>query len=66
VINSALYQLVWQRFVASQMTSAIYDTLSVDVTGRTPGHEIPAAVIGFNRTLPGILIVYEKLKTKIG
>ena len=26
-----LYQLVWQRFVASQMESAIYDTLSVEV-----------------------------------
>jgi DNA topoisomerase-1 len=26
-----LYTLVWQRFVASQMTNAIYDTMSVDV-----------------------------------
>ena len=30
-----LYQLVWQRFVASQMSPALYDTLSVDVTGKT-------------------------------
>ncbi len=26
-----LYLLIWQRFVASQMTPAIYDTISVDV-----------------------------------
>jgi len=26
-----LYKLIWDRFVASQMSSAIYDTLSVDI-----------------------------------
>ncbi|WP_314586130.1 type I DNA topoisomerase [Paenibacillus terrigena] len=31
-----LYKLIWERFVASQMTSAILDTLTVDITaGRT-------------------------------
>lgn len=27
-----LYQLIWQRFVASQMTPAVYDTVTVDLT----------------------------------
>ncbi|MCX8130331.1 MAG: type I DNA topoisomerase [Clostridia bacterium] len=27
-----LYKLIWERFVASQMASAVYDTLSVDIT----------------------------------
>lgn len=27
----ALYRLIWQRFVASQMTPALYDTLTVDI-----------------------------------
>ncbi len=27
-----LYKLIWERFVASQMASAIYDTVSVDIT----------------------------------
>jgi DNA topoisomerase-1 len=27
-----LYKLVWERFVASQMASAIYDTVSIDIT----------------------------------
>ena len=26
-----LYTLIWQRFVASQMSPAIYDTLRIDV-----------------------------------
>jgi DNA topoisomerase-1 len=34
-----LYQVIWQRFIASQMPAAIYDTLSVEVTGKTPQHE---------------------------
>ena len=31
-----LYELIWQRFVASQMTAAIYDTLTVDVAAGKP------------------------------
>lgn len=31
-----LYKLVWERFVASQMSSAILDTLSVDIAAGTP------------------------------
>ena len=27
-----LYKLIWERFVASQMSSAVLDTLSVDIT----------------------------------
>ena len=34
-----LYRLIWQRFVASQMESAVYDTLQVEVTGKTSAHE---------------------------
>ncbi len=32
-----LYQLIWQRFAASQMANALYDTLRVDITA------VPAA-----------------------
>ncbi|MBP8048061.1 MAG: type I DNA topoisomerase, partial [Anaerolineales bacterium] len=34
-----LYRLIWQRFVASQMESAVFDTLQVEVTGKTAEHE---------------------------
>lgn len=29
-----LYKLIWERFVASQMSPAVYDTLSVKLSGR--------------------------------
>jgi DNA topoisomerase-1 len=32
-----LYELIWQRFVASQMAPAVYDTISVDVAAGKPG-----------------------------
>jgi DNA topoisomerase I len=57
-----LYQLIWQRFVASQMTAAIYDTLSVEVTGQTPTHEYLLRASGSTVRSMGFLIVYEEAK----
>ena len=47
-----LYQLIWQRFVASQMESAVFDTLSVEVTGKSSAARIPAARFRFDRPIP--------------
>lgn len=33
----ALYELIWKRFIASQMADALYDTLTVDIVARN-GH----------------------------
>jgi DNA topoisomerase I len=57
-----LYQLIWQRFVASQMTAAVFDTLSVEVTGRTSGHEYLLRASGSTVRFLGFLIVYEEAK----
>ena len=57
-----LYQLIWQRFVASQMTPAVYDTLSVEVTGKTSGHEYLLRASGSTVRFPGFLMVYEEAK----
>ncbi len=54
-----LYQLIWQRFIASQMESAIYDTISVDVTGNGAEHEYTLRSIGSTIKFPGFLVVYE-------
>jgi DNA topoisomerase-1 len=35
----ALYRLIWERFLASQMLPAVYDTISVDIEA-TPGETI--------------------------
>src|SRR5512136_1834093 len=56
-----LYQLIWQRFVASQMESAIYDTLSVEVTG-TSEHVYMFRAAGSAVKFPGFLVVYEESK----
>lgn len=55
-----LYQLIWQRFVASQMEAAVYDTVSVDVTGRTDGHVYLLRASGSVLRFPGYLVVYEE------
>ena len=54
--------MIWQRFVASQMTPAIYDTLSVDVTGTTPVHNYLLRASGSTVRFPGFLIVYEEAR----
>ncbi len=59
-----LYQLIWQRFVASQMESAVYDTLSVDVTGSGTQHVYTLRAAGSAVKFPGYLIVYEEAKNE--
>ena len=50
----ALYQLVWERFLASQMRPALYDTLTVDVTA---GRYLFRA-LGSALRAPGFMAVY--------
>jgi DNA topoisomerase-1 len=57
-----LYQLVWQRFVASQMNPAIYDTLTVEVLGKTPAHTYLFRASGSSVRFPGYLVVYEEAR----
>lgn len=59
-----LYRLIWQRFVASQMESAVYDTLQVEITGKTSGHEYLLRASGSAVKFPGFLVVYEEAKNE--
>ncbi len=54
-----LYQLIWKRFVASQMESAVYDTLSVDILAEGAKHEYLFRASGSTIRFPGFLVVYE-------
>ena len=54
-----LYQLIWQRFVASQMEAAVYDTLSVEIGG-SAGHVYLFRASGSVVKFPGFLVVYEE------
>lgn len=58
-----LYQLIWQRFVASQMNPAVYKTLSVEVMGKgNAGNEYLLRASGSQLEFPGFLVVYEEGK----
>jgi len=55
-----LYQLIWQRFISSQMESAVYDTLSVEITADGKEHNYLFRASGSTIKFPGFLVVYEE------
>ncbi len=64
-----LYTLVWQRFVASQMEAAVFDTLSVDIAAQgAPSRDDPAGrpyllrVAGSTLKFAGFLAVYHEAR----
>jgi len=59
-----LYRLIWQRFVASQMEAAVYDTLQVEVTGKSNDHEYLLRASGSAVKFLGFLVVYEEAKNE--
>jgi DNA topoisomerase I len=59
-----LYRLIWQRFVASQMEAAVYNTLQVEVTGKTNEHEYLMRASGSDVKFAGFLVVYEEAKNE--
>jgi DNA topoisomerase-1 len=59
-----LYRLIWQRFVASQMEAAVYDTLQVEVTGKSNEHNYLLRASGSTVKFAGFLVVYEEAKNE--
>ncbi len=59
-----LYRLIWQRFVASQMEAAVYNTLQVEITGKTTGHEYLLRASGSDVKFAGFLVVYEEARNE--
>jgi DNA topoisomerase-1 len=57
-----VYELIWQRFVASQMTPAIYDTMTIEVEAGAVD-KIPKPYLfratGSRVRFPGFLVVYS-------
>ncbi len=56
-----LYTLVWQRFVASQMSNAIYNTLRIDISAGLTANDKPYTfrVSGSTIKFMGFLSLYE-------
>lgn len=59
----ALYQLIWQRFVASQMAPAIYDTVAANIDA---GDNIVVRATGSHLKFRGFLAVYEEKRDDEG
>jgi DNA topoisomerase-1 len=57
-----LYQLIWRRFVASQMEAAVYDTMSVEAIADGKQHHYLFRASGSVLKFPGFLILYEEAK----
>lgn len=53
----SLYQLIWRRFVASQMMPAIYDTVTADIANRD---DLVLRTTGSQIKFQGFLAVYEE------
>jgi len=63
-----LYRLIWRRFVSSQMSRAVYDTIAVEIeagpAGESDGKDRPYLfrASGSSLRFKGFLIVYEEAK----
>ena len=57
-----VYKLIWQRFVASQITPAVFDQTSVDIDARSGSDVFWFRVTGSVLKFDGFLKVYEESK----
>jgi DNA topoisomerase-1 len=60
-----LYRLIWQRFVASQMSSAVYDTIAVQILAGPPEiKDLPYLfrASGSSLRFKGFMAVYEEAR----
>jgi DNA topoisomerase-1 len=53
-----LYQLIWNRFIASQMQPALYDTIAIDILADDYNFKASGSVL----TFPGFLSLYKEEK----
>jgi DNA topoisomerase-1 len=59
-----VYELIWNRFVASQMKPALYDTLTIEVVGSSDDHQYRFRVNASSIRFPGYLEVLSERKPK--
>ncbi len=57
-----LYELIWNRFVACQMTPAVYDTTTVDIEAEKYLFRATSSILKFD----GFLRIYQDLKDENG
>ncbi len=57
-----VYKLIWQRFIASQMTPAVFDQTTVDIDAKSGADAYWFRVTGSVMKFDGFLKVYEESK----
>jgi DNA topoisomerase-1 len=57
-----VYKLIWQRFVASQMTPAVFDQTTVDIDAKAGSEVFWFRVTGSVQKFDGFLKIYEESK----
>ena len=57
-----VYKLIWQRFVASQITPAVFDQTTIDIDARSGSDPFWFRVTGSVMKFDGFLKVYEESK----
>ncbi|MEX2030101.1 MAG: type I DNA topoisomerase [Anaerolineales bacterium] len=57
--QAKLYRLIWNRFLASQMNPAEYDTLTLEIEGRSADHGYALRIAASTLRFAGYLEVYE-------
>ncbi|MFN0065696.1 MAG: type I DNA topoisomerase [Chlamydiales bacterium] len=58
-----IYELIWKRFIASQMTQAVYDTVSADIE---TDQDIMLRANGSTLKFKGFLALYEEKRDEEG
>lgn len=61
-----LYTLIWQRFVASQMTSALQETTTAEVLGHSPQNEYQFRASHSRIIFKGYQILYQEAGSEDG
>ena len=59
-----LYSLIWKRFIASQMKPAKYDTLTIEVDGRSAEHNYLLRIAASKLRFPGFLELYGDMEVE--
>jgi DNA topoisomerase-1 len=57
-----LYQLIWQRFMASQMAPAVFDTTTADFAFTAKGRDVLFRSTGSIIKFPGFLALYKEAR----
>src|SRR5258708_27928370 len=57
-----VYKLIWQRFIASQITPAVFDQTTVDIDAKSGSDVFWFRVTGSVMKFDGFLRVYEESK----